>query len=152
MYPLPSCTLPDTFACLSRAVPQATEFLNATASLSKKDKDKGKGKKRELAGASPGPVLDMTGFTAATLPGAGPPMDHDIQSSAVVSALPTTISGSPAPMAKSGFTRVMGEATPASGSASPVTHEERGRVQFGFGIPTKRKAEGERIGIPYAKR
>ncbi|KAF8339589.1 SART-1 family-domain-containing protein [Cantharellus anzutake] len=132
------------------AVPQASEFLDATASISKKDKNKNKSKKKEPAKASPAPVVDMTGFTATTLPGAGP-LGSNISSSAVVSALPS-VPGSPGPMTKSGFTRVMGEATSASGSASPATHEERGRVQFGFGFSTKRKAGEEPDGAPPTKR
>lgn len=85
----------------------------------------------------------MTGFTATTLPGSGPtPLGANMSSGAVISALPTTSTDSPASGTKSGFTRVTGETSVgASGSASPAPNDDRSKVQFGFGsFGAKRKA------------
>jgi len=134
------------------AVPQATEFLDSGL-ISKKEKGKGK-KKDASKGATP--AIDMTGFTATTLPGSGTPLGANISSGAVISALPTTSSDSPGLGAKSGFTRVIGE-TPGgmSGAVSPGSIEDRSKVQFGFGSfgsTQKRKAVEDGDDGPAAKR
>jgi len=129
------------------AVPQASEFLDAP-NLSKGRNEKSKGKKKD-AGKVPAPVIDMTGFTNH------PPMEplggpSNMTTSAVITSLPSSNSGSPAPplMMKSSFSRISGEPTmDKESSRSPAG--DRTKVAFGFG--TKRKAAEEGGSTPPVK-
>ncbi|KAL4074901.1 SART-1 family-domain-containing protein [Scleroderma yunnanense] len=135
------------------AVPQASEFLDPPP-LSKGKTEKSKSKKKDAAKANAPQFPDSTGFI--TLPAPQPSADG-FASTNSMSPAPSRFSsvgptsGSPAPTAKPGFSRISSAVdTPSqSQSATPVSGE-RTKVAFGFGA--KRKATEECVGTPPTKR
>jgi U4/U6.U5 tri-snRNP-associated protein 1 len=132
-----------------RAVPQATEFLDAP--LTKKSS---KAKKKDVTKKEH--VSDITGFTTnSSLPVLGADTTVPVPSGAsgaVISGEPTvamSAPGSPAP--RSGFTRIGGDLSAAGSASGTPAPEDRGKVQFGFSAIGKRKAEDDHSG-PTPKR
>lgn len=156
-----SCSETDDILCFAshRAVPQATEFLDAP--LTKKEKG-GKPKKKDTT-AKAGSFNMTAGFLSQPL-GADAIIPAGA-SGAVISAAPTSFvpsdgSAPPAsipsaPSAPSGFKRIAGSGEPGSGFASPAPAsgaDDRGKVAFGFSAIGKRKGTADDDGAPPPKR
>lgn len=135
------------------AVPQASEFLDPPP-LSKGKTEKNKSKKKDAAKVNAPQMSDSASFI--TLPAPQPSVDGFTGANGT-SPTPSRFSsigptsGSPAPSAKPGFSRISSAMdTPSqSQSATPVSGE-RTKVAFGFGA--KRKAAEECVGTPPTKK
>lgn len=134
------------------AVPQASEFLDPPP-LSKGKTEKNKSKKKDAARAN-APQMPDSGFITLPAPQSSvdgiPGMNGTSPTPSRFSSIGPT-SGSPAPSAKPGFSRISSALdTPSqSQSATPVAGE-RTKVAFGFGV--KRKATEECVGTPPTKK
>ncbi|KAI6155443.1 SART-1 family-domain-containing protein [Pisolithus tinctorius] len=136
------------------AVPQASEFLEPPP-LSKGKTEKAKNKKKDGAKSGlvqthdekglitlQGPQISINGV--ASVDGASP------VPSGFSSAGPRYDSGSPAPTARPGFSRISSTVDTPSQSHSATPTGERTKVVFGFG--SKRKAMEDGVDTPPAKR
>ncbi|KAF8602904.1 SART-1 protein [Ceratobasidium sp. AG-I] len=110
------------------AVPQLAEFLD-NRELSKSKAEKARKKQGDGSSAPIMQAMDITGFVAV-------PANHS-GGAASVADTPTPPPTQAPPKMKPAFSRVAAES--ASGSASPASGMERGKVAFGFAM--KRKAE-----------
>ncbi|KIJ62825.1 hypothetical protein HYDPIDRAFT_156925 [Hydnomerulius pinastri MD-312] len=130
------------------AVPQASEFLDPQP-LSKGKTEKSKSKKKDATKSNASSTLDSTGFITLPAPQANGSIAASPAPSGFSSVLPMNGSGSPAPAAKPGFSRISSAADTPFQSGTPVPGE-RTKVAFGFG--SKRKAAEDFLDAPPTKR